>query len=62
MFKIGIFMGWSDLSPDGTLSLNVLVPLYVGACMWTFTYETVYQHQVILFPDWLSEILRRISG
>ncbi|KAJ7210642.1 UbiA prenyltransferase [Mycena haematopus] len=45
MFKIGIFMGWSDLSFDGTIQWDVLVPIYLGACLWTITYETVYQHQ-----------------
>ncbi|KAJ7248608.1 UbiA prenyltransferase [Mycena haematopus] len=45
MFNVGIFMGWSDISVDGTVSWNVLVPIYLGACLWTWTYETVYQHQ-----------------
>ncbi|KAF8173880.1 UbiA prenyltransferase [Mycena galopus ATCC 62051] len=45
MFKVGIFMGWSDLSIDGSVSRHVLVPVYLGACLWTITYETVYQHQ-----------------
>ncbi|KAJ6473160.1 UbiA prenyltransferase family-domain-containing protein [Mycena sanguinolenta] len=45
MFKVGIFMGWSDLSMDGSIPWNVLVPIYLGACLWTITYETVYQHQ-----------------
>ncbi|KAJ6544317.1 UbiA prenyltransferase [Mycena capillaripes] len=45
MFKVAIFMGWSDLSPDGTIPWNILVPIYLGACLWTITYETVYQHQ-----------------
>ncbi|KAJ7747985.1 UbiA prenyltransferase [Mycena maculata] len=45
MFKVGIFMGWSDISVDGTIPWNVLVPIYFGACLWTITYETVYQHQ-----------------
>ncbi|KAJ7695859.1 UbiA prenyltransferase [Mycena olivaceomarginata] len=45
MFKVGIFMGWSDLSIDGTVPWHVLVPLYLGCCLWTITYETVYQHQ-----------------
>ncbi|KAL0056902.1 Para-hydroxybenzoate--polyprenyltransferase, mitochondrial precursor (PHB:polyprenyltransferase) [Marasmius tenuissimus] len=44
MFNIGIFMGWSYLSPN-TVAWNVLVPAYLGACLWTCTYETVYQHQ-----------------
>ncbi|KAJ6584250.1 hypothetical protein B0H10DRAFT_2234539 [Mycena sp. CBHHK59/15] len=46
MFKIGIFMGWSDLSVDRTIPWNTLIPIYLGACLWTITYETVYQHQV----------------
>ncbi|KAJ7916280.1 UbiA prenyltransferase, partial [Mycena leptocephala] len=45
MFKVGIFMGWSDLSVDGTVPWYILVPIYLGACLWTFSYETVYQHQ-----------------
>ncbi|KAJ7916288.1 UbiA prenyltransferase family-domain-containing protein [Mycena leptocephala] len=45
MFKVGVFMGWSDLSLDGTIPLRTLVPIYLGACLWTITYETVYQHQ-----------------
>ncbi|KAF8150460.1 UbiA prenyltransferase [Mycena galopus ATCC 62051] len=45
MFNVGIFMGWSDISVDGTVPWNVLVPIYLGACLWTWTYETVYQHQ-----------------
>lgn len=49
MFKIGIFMGWSELSIDGTVPWETLVPVYIGACLWTLTYETVYQHQVRLF-------------
>ncbi|KAJ6615459.1 UbiA prenyltransferase [Mycena sp. CBHHK59/15] len=45
MFKVGIFMGWSDLAVDTAIPWNILVPVYVGACLWTITYETVYQHQ-----------------
>ncbi|KAJ7888763.1 hypothetical protein B0H13DRAFT_1888290 [Mycena leptocephala] len=45
MFKVGIFMGWSDLSVDGSIPWNTLIPIYLGACLWTITYETVYQHQ-----------------
>ncbi|KAF4597056.1 hypothetical protein EYR40_007506 [Pleurotus pulmonarius] len=45
MFNVGIFMGWGDLSINGSLPWHVLVPIYIGTCMWTFTYETVYQHQ-----------------
>ncbi|KAJ7851123.1 hypothetical protein B0H14DRAFT_831611 [Mycena olivaceomarginata] len=45
MFKVGIFMGWSDLSLDGSIPWNTLIPIYLGACLWTITYETVYQHQ-----------------
>ncbi|CAK5276425.1 unnamed protein product [Mycena citricolor] len=43
MFKIGVFMGWADMV--GTINWHVLVPVYIGACCWTLTYETVYQHQ-----------------
>ncbi|KAJ7057092.1 UbiA prenyltransferase [Mycena amicta] len=45
MFKVGVFMGWSDLSLDGMIPWHVLVPVYLGAIFWVFTYETVYQHQ-----------------
>ncbi|KAF8173888.1 UbiA prenyltransferase [Mycena galopus ATCC 62051] len=45
MFKVGIFMGWSDLSLNGSIVWHVLVPVYLGACLWTITYETIYQHQ-----------------
>ncbi|KAJ6481715.1 UbiA prenyltransferase [Mycena sanguinolenta] len=45
MFNVGVFMGWSDISIDGTVNWNVLIPIYLGACLWTWTYETVYQHQ-----------------
>ena len=31
---------------DGTIPWNVLTPMYIGASMWTITYETVYLHQV----------------
>jgi 4-hydroxybenzoate polyprenyltransferase len=34
---------------DGTIPLRTLVPIYLGACLWTITYETVYQHQVCRF-------------
>ncbi|KAJ7481631.1 UbiA prenyltransferase [Mycena latifolia] len=43
MFKVGIFMGWSDISVDGVVPWHVLAPIYLGACLWTFSYETVYQ-------------------
>ncbi|KAJ7933636.1 UbiA prenyltransferase [Mycena leptocephala] len=46
MFKVGIFMGWSDLNVDGSIPWNTLIPIYLGTCLWTITYETVYQHQV----------------
>ncbi|KAJ8508741.1 hypothetical protein ONZ45_g9014 [Pleurotus djamor] len=45
MFNVGIFMGWADLSISGDIPWHILTPIYLGACMWTFTYETVYQHQ-----------------
>ncbi|KAJ7618514.1 UbiA prenyltransferase [Roridomyces roridus] len=44
MFKIGIFMGWSDLSIS-PIPFKILTPIYIGACLWTVTYETIYQHQ-----------------
>ncbi|KAJ7612018.1 UbiA prenyltransferase family [Mycena polygramma] len=45
MFKVGVFMGWADVSPDGSVPWLTLAPVYIGACLWTMTYETVYQHQ-----------------
>ncbi|KAK7056303.1 Para-hydroxybenzoate--polyprenyltransferase, mitochondrial precursor (PHB:polyprenyltransferase) [Paramarasmius palmivorus] len=45
MFNVGVFMGWSDLNPTGEIDWERLIPIYIGACLWTFTYETVYQHQ-----------------
>ncbi|KAJ7177948.1 UbiA prenyltransferase [Mycena filopes] len=45
MFSVGIFMGWSDVSVDGSVAWNVLAPVYLAACFWTWSYETVYQHQ-----------------
>ncbi|KAJ7165649.1 UbiA prenyltransferase [Mycena crocata] len=45
MFKVGIFMGWSDLSRDGKIAWDILAPIYLGACLWTITYESVYQCQ-----------------
>ncbi|KAL0945374.1 hypothetical protein HGRIS_000873 [Hohenbuehelia grisea] len=45
MFNIGVLMGWADLSLDGHIPWETLLPIYFGACLWTFTYETVYQHQ-----------------
>lgn len=45
MFKIGVFMGWADVA-SGPIPWATLVPVYVRACLWTITYETVYQHQV----------------
>ncbi|TFK39398.1 UbiA prenyltransferase [Crucibulum laeve] len=45
MFKVGVFMGWADLTIDGSISWNILTPVYLSACLWTITYETVYQHE-----------------
>ncbi|KAF7292861.1 hypothetical protein MIND_01185100 [Mycena indigotica] len=45
MFTVGVFMGWSDVSLDGTIPWHILVPIYFSTILWTFTYETVYQHQ-----------------
>ncbi|KIY65650.1 UbiA-domain-containing protein [Cylindrobasidium torrendii FP15055 ss-10] len=45
MFNIGIFMGWADLTTDGSIPYATLVPMYIGATLWTVTYETAYQHQ-----------------
>ncbi len=45
MFNIGVYMGWADLAPNGQIPYRALTAAYVGATMWTITYETVYQHQ-----------------
>jgi len=45
MFKVGVFMGWADVSADGQIPWKILTPVYIGSCLWTVTYETVYQHQ-----------------
>ncbi|KAG7440985.1 UbiA prenyltransferase [Guyanagaster necrorhizus] len=45
MFNIGIYMGWADLTPNGHIPWAALTAAYVGAILWTITYETVYQHQ-----------------
>lgn len=50
MFKVGVFMGWADLTRDQSIPFDILVPLYIGCCLWTITYETVYQHQVRFEP------------
>lgn len=47
MFKVGVFMGWCDLTVDGSVPWITLLLVYIGSCMWTITYETVYQHQVM---------------
>lgn len=47
MFNVGVFMGWvhavNNVQP---VPWKMLWSLYIATCMWTFTYETVYQHQV----------------
>ncbi|PBK98388.1 UbiA-domain-containing protein [Armillaria gallica] len=45
MFNIGVYMGWADLAPDAQIPYYALTAAYIGATMWTITYETVYQHQ-----------------
>ncbi|KAK0214498.1 UbiA prenyltransferase family-domain-containing protein [Armillaria fumosa] len=45
MFNIGVYMGWADLAPDGVIPYHTLTATYLGATLWTVTYETVYQHQ-----------------
>ncbi|KAF5373995.1 hypothetical protein D9615_009898 [Tricholomella constricta] len=45
MFAMGIFMGWSQLSPDNNVPWHILVPVYLSCVFWTVAYETVYQHQ-----------------
>ncbi|TFY83082.1 hypothetical protein EWM64_g920 [Hericium alpestre] len=44
MFGAGTCMGWSDFA-DPRYHWQVLVPLYAGFCLWTITFETIYQHQ-----------------
>ncbi|KAJ6608072.1 UbiA prenyltransferase [Mycena sp. CBHHK59/15] len=43
---------WTNLAPiplgliaDGSVPWSTLAPVYLGACCWTLTYETLYQHQ-----------------
>ncbi|KAK0214576.1 UbiA prenyltransferase family, partial [Armillaria fumosa] len=45
IFNIGVYMGWADLSPDCVIPYHALTAAYLGATMWTITYEAVYQHQ-----------------
>ncbi|KAH0581407.1 hypothetical protein H2248_012489 [Termitomyces sp. 'cryptogamus'] len=45
MFAPGIFMGWSQLDPNGDVAWKILIPVYLGCVCWTIAYETVYQHQ-----------------
>ncbi|PBK98262.1 hypothetical protein ARMGADRAFT_1161735 [Armillaria gallica] len=45
MFNIDVYMGWADLAPDGVSPYHALTAAYLGATMWTLTYETMYQHQ-----------------
>ncbi|KAJ7867924.1 hypothetical protein B0H14DRAFT_2503982 [Mycena olivaceomarginata] len=45
MFNVGVFMGWCDLARTGNVPWEILGSIYIGACCWTVTYETIYQHQ-----------------
>ncbi|KAJ7713679.1 UbiA prenyltransferase family [Mycena olivaceomarginata] len=45
MFNVGVFMGWCDLTRTGNVPWEILGSIYIGACCWTVTYETIYQHQ-----------------
>ncbi len=45
MFNIGVYMGWADVAPDGVIPYHALTAAYLGATMWTITYETACQHQ-----------------
>ncbi|KAF9451435.1 UbiA prenyltransferase [Macrolepiota fuliginosa MF-IS2] len=46
MFNIGVFMGWvHTMGSDEATPWTMLRLVYLAACLWTFTYETVYQHQ-----------------
>lgn len=49
MFKVGVFMGWSEVTLDGNIPWETLLPVYIGGCLWTLTYEIIYQHQVDTF-------------
>ncbi|KAJ3739635.1 UbiA prenyltransferase family [Lentinula detonsa] len=44
MFTVGVFMGWSTLSPTREIPYEILVPVYIAGCFWVWTYETIYQH------------------
>ncbi|KAF9565732.1 hypothetical protein CPC08DRAFT_733902 [Agrocybe pediades] len=39
--NVGMFMGWADLSAQTGRDIpwNILVPMYIGTCFWTITYE-----------------------
>ncbi|KAJ7839275.1 UbiA prenyltransferase [Mycena leptocephala] len=45
MFNVGVFMGWCDLTRTVNVPWEILGSIYIGACCWTVTYETIYQHQ-----------------
>ncbi|KAI0050662.1 hypothetical protein FA95DRAFT_1486748, partial [Auriscalpium vulgare] len=45
MFAVGVFMGWGELSVDGSIPYTVLAPVYLSCLFWTIAYETIYQHQ-----------------
>ncbi|THU89212.1 UbiA prenyltransferase [Dendrothele bispora CBS 962.96] len=45
MFNIGVYMGWSEILPHDNIPWTTLTYVYLGACFWTVTYETIYQHQ-----------------
>ncbi|KAK7443756.1 Para-hydroxybenzoate--polyprenyltransferase, mitochondrial precursor (PHB:polyprenyltransferase) [Stygiomarasmius scandens] len=45
MFNVGIYMGWSDVLPHKDIPWTTLTLVYIGACFWTNTYESIYQHQ-----------------
>ena len=49
MFDVGIFMGWADVSNENGLPWSLLIPIFLGGCLWTIAYETVYQYQVLIF-------------
>lgn len=57
MFKVGVFMGWADVTLDESIPWDMLIPLYIGATLWNVTYETIYQHQVSLKLPPLSHTL-----
>ena len=46
-FNMGVFMGYAAVR--STLNLKILLPLYMGAILWTVVYDTIYAFQDIAY-------------